>query len=190
MNDEKIETVKINTNNIEKNLDNEHLNINQPLSNNIATDNNLEIMDFDLDEENTTTKAIKDKNSFTPTTYASNYDTYIKVVALAFAEGGGKTEKNSVENVSNVVSSVLNRVDDGRFGGKDVISVISAKNQYAGYENKNYKKIISAFKNGNINDYLSDEQLIAIYNLLDNDTRTTSCNSFRGDGKTNKFYNV
>lgn len=31
MNDEKIETVKINTNNIEKNLDNEHLNINQPL---------------------------------------------------------------------------------------------------------------------------------------------------------------
>ena len=87
-----------------------------------------------------TTKAIKDKNSFTPTTYASNYDTYIKVVALAFAEGGGKTEKNSVKNVSNVVSSVLNRVDDGRFGGKDVISVISAKNQYAGYNNNNYNQ--------------------------------------------------
>ena len=34
------------------------------------------------------------------------------------------------------------------------------------------------------------KQLIAIYNLLDNDTRTTSCNSFRGDGKTNKFYNM
>lgn len=162
MNDEKIETVKINANNIEKNLDNEHLNTSQQLQNNITTDNNLEIMDFDLDEENTTTKAIKDKNSFTPTTYASNYDTYIKVVALAFAEGGGK----------------------------DVISVISAKNQYAGYNNNNYKKIIGAFKNGNINDYLSDEQLIAIYNLLDNDTRTTSCNSFRGNGKTNKFYNM
>ena len=65
MNDEKIETVKINTNNIEKNLDNEHLNTSQQLQNNITTDNNLEIMDFDLDEENTTTKAIKDKNSFT-----------------------------------------------------------------------------------------------------------------------------
>ena len=51
MNDEKIETVKINTNNIEKNLDNEHLNTSQQLQNNITTDNNLEIMDFDLDEE-------------------------------------------------------------------------------------------------------------------------------------------
>ena len=52
MNDEKIETVKINTNNIEKNLDNEHLNTSQQLQNNITTDNNLEIMDFcrNLDE--------------------------------------------------------------------------------------------------------------------------------------------
>lgn len=190
MNDEKIETVKINTNNIEKNLDNEHLNTSSQLASNIPTDSNLEIMDFDLDEENTTTKVIKDRNSFTPTTYASNYDTYIKVVALAFAEGGGKTEKNNAENVSNVVSSVLNRVDDGRFGGKDVISVISAKNQYAGYENKNYNEIIKAFKNGNISDYMSNDQLIVIYNLLDNDSRTTSYNSFRGNGKTNKFYNM
>lgn len=93
MNDKKIETVKINTNNIEKNLDNEHLNTSSQLASNIPTDSNLEIMDFDLDEENTTTKVIKDRNSFTPTTYASNYDTYIKVVALAFAEGGGKTKK-------------------------------------------------------------------------------------------------
>lgn len=190
MNEEKIETIKINTNNMEKNLDNEHLNTNQQLQNNITTDSNLEIMDFDLDEENTTTTAIKDKKSFTKTAYASDYDTYIKVVALAFAEGGGKSKDNCVENVSNVVSSVLNRVDDGRFGGHDVISVISAKNQYAGYENKNYKEIIQAFKNGNINDYMSDNQLIAIYNLLDNNTRTTSCNSFRGNGKTNKFYNM
>lgn len=190
MNEEKIETIKINTNNMEQNLNNNHLNSDNPLTNNITTDSNLEIMDFDLDEENTITTAIKDKKSFTKTAYASDYDTYIKVVALAFAEGGGKTEKNSVENVSNVVSSVLNRVDDGRFGGHDVISVISAKNQYAGYENKNYKEIIQAFKNGNINDYMSDNQLIAIYNLLDNNTRTTSCNSFRGNGKTNKFYNM
>lgn len=190
MNEEKIETIKINTNNMEKNLNNDHLNSNLSIDNKIATDNNLEIMDFDLDEENTTTKAIKDKKSFTKTAYASDYDTYIKIVALAFAEGGGKSKKNCVENVSNVVSSVLNRVDDGRFGGHDVISVISAKNQYAGYNNNNYKKIIGAFKNGNINDYLSDEQLIAIYNLLDNDTRTTNCNSFRGNGKTNKFYNM
>lgn len=190
MNEEKIETIKINTNNMEQNLNNNHLNSDNPLTNNITTDSNLEIMDFDLDEENTITTAIKDKKSFTKTAYASDYDTYIKVVALAFAEGGGKIEKNSVGNVSNVVSSVLNRVDDGRFGGHDVISVISAKNQYAGYENKNYKEIIQAFKNGNINDYMSDNQLIAIYNLLDNDSRTTSCNSFRGNGKTNKFYNM
>lgn len=190
MNEEKIETVKINTNNMEKNLDNEHLNTSSPLASNITTDSNLEIMDFDLDEENSTTSAIKDKNNFAATTYAPDYDTYIKVVALAFAEGGGKTKEHCVENVSNVVSSVLNRVDDGRFGGHDVISVISAKNQYAGYENKNYKEIIQAFKNGNINDYMSDDQLIAIYNLLDNDSRTTSCNSFRGNGKTNKFYNM
>lgn len=101
-----------------------------------------------------------------------------------------KQKKNNVENVSNVVSSVLNRVDDGRFGGKDVISVISAKNQYAGYENKNYNEIIKAFKNGNISDYMSNDQLIVIYNLLDNDSRTTSYNSFRGNGKTNKFYNM
>lgn len=190
MNEEKIETIKINTNNMEQNLDNEHLNTSSPLASNITTDSNLEIMDFDLDEENTTTTAIKDKKSFTKTAYASDYNTYIKVVALAFAEGGGKSKDNCVENVSNVVSSVLNRVDDGRFGGHDVISVISAKNQYAGYENKNYKEIIQAFKNGNINDYMSDDQLIAIYNLLDNDSRTTSCNSFRGNGKTNKFYNM
>ena len=26
--------------------------------------------------------------------------------------------------------------------------------------------------------------------LLDDEKRTTSCNSFRGDGKTNKFYNM
>ena len=132
----------------------------------------------------------KDKKSFTKTAYASDYDTYIKVVALAFAEGGGKSKDNCVENVSNVVSSVLNRVADGRFGGHDVISVISAKNQYAGYESKNYKEIINAFKDGNIGDYMSDDQLIAIYNLLDDEKRTTSCNSFRGDGKTNKFYNM
>lgn len=190
MNEEKIETIKINTNNMEKNLNNDHLNSNPSIDNKIAADNNLEIMDFDLDEENNTIKAIKDKKSFTKTAYASDYDTYIKVVALAFAEGGGKSKKNCVENVSNVVSSVLNRVDDGRFGGHDVISVISAKNQYAGYESKNYKEIIKAFKEGNISDYMSDDQLIAIYNLLDDEKRTTSCNSFRGDGKTNKFYNM
>lgn len=147
-------------------------------------------MDFDFDDENGTTKAIKDKNSFTATTYAPDYDTYIKVVALAFAEGGDKTKDNCVENVSNVVSSVLNRVDDGGFGGHDVISVISSKNQYVGYENKNYKEIIQAFKDGSISNYMSDEQLIAIYNLLDDEKRTTSYNSFRGDGKTNKFYNM
>ena len=55
---------------------------------------------------------------------------------------------------------------------------------------KNYKEIIKAFKEGNISDYMSDDQLIAIYNLLDDEKRTTSCNSFRGDGKTNKFYNM
>ena len=190
MNDEKIETIKIDSHNMEKNLNTTSVNNHVELAENISSNASLEIMDFDLDDENTTTKAIKDKKSFTKTAYASDYDTYIKVVALAFAEGGGKSKNNCVENVSNVVSSVLNRVDDGRFGGHDVISVISAKNQYAGYENKNYKEIIQAFKKGNINDYMSDDQLIAIYNLLDDEKRTTSCNSFRGDGKTNKFYNM
>ena len=37
---------------------------------------------------------------------------------------------------------------------------------------------------------MSNDQLIVIYNLLDNDSRTTSYNSFRGNGKTNKFYNM
>ena len=44
MNDEKIETVKINTNNIEKNLDNEHLNSSQQLQNKITTDNNFRLI--------------------------------------------------------------------------------------------------------------------------------------------------
>ena len=65
-------------------------------------------------------------------------------MALAFVEGGSKSKDNRIENVSNVVSSILNWVDDGRFGGYDVISVISAKNQYAGYESKNYDEIIQA----------------------------------------------
>ena len=52
MNEEKIETIKINTNNMEKNLNNDHLNSNLSIDNKIATDSNLEIMDFDLDEEN------------------------------------------------------------------------------------------------------------------------------------------
>ena len=50
MNEEKIETIKINTNNMEKNLNNDHLNSNLSIDNKIATDSNLEIMDFDLDE--------------------------------------------------------------------------------------------------------------------------------------------
>lgn len=52
---------------MEQNLNNNHLNSNLPIDNKIATDSNLEIMDFDLDEENTTTKAIKDKKIFTKT---------------------------------------------------------------------------------------------------------------------------
>ena len=38
MNEEKIETIKINTNNMEKNLNNDHLNSNLPIDNKIATD--------------------------------------------------------------------------------------------------------------------------------------------------------
>lgn len=52
---------------MEKNLNNDHLNSNLSKDNKIATDSNLEIMDFDLDEENTTTRTIKDKKSFTNT---------------------------------------------------------------------------------------------------------------------------
>ncbi len=52
---------------MEQNLNNDYLNSNLPIDNKIGTDSNLEIMEFDLDEENTTTKAIKDKKSFTKT---------------------------------------------------------------------------------------------------------------------------
>lgn len=106
------------------------------------------------------------------------YKVFCATVYAEAAEGNAYTTSDTM----GVSSAILNRVESGRWGGNNVVDVVSAKGQFSGYGYQN-RKFAAAMSNP---DVISPEMRAAIDRTLAGE-RNTNGMSFAGNGTYNKF---
>ena len=109
--------------------------------------------------------------------YFSLSEEQIEYAAIVYAESGGKNKRTE----RAVAHSIKNRVNNYYNSPKNIHEVITAKNQYSGYNNPKYKAAVEYLKTGSIsNSYYNNKSeissirecvdiIIPIYNNTESD---------------------
>ena len=120
-------------------------------------------------------------NTFQAQAYNLSPDEYKAYCATIYAEAA---EGNSytVSDTMGVASAILNRVENGGWGGNTVTDVISASGQFSGYGFQN-QKFAAAMNDPSI---IPPEMRAAIDRTLAGERNTTG-QSFSGNGTHNSF---
>lgn len=105
-------------------------------------------------------------NASTGNATASTGDSFDFICAVVASECN-----SSYEGALAVISCVMNRVDSGRWGGSDAVSVLTASGQFSGYLDGYY----SRYTGGNYPDYVAQ----AVRDCMEGGVRNHSYERFR-----------